>query len=443
MPNLAEKLHNIAILREQIEAKGKLPDEILRKIEYKFRLECNYHSNKIEGGTLTKPETRSVMIGNITVEGKPLKDIREMKGHDEVMLDILRIGKGEKRISEKRIKDIHRQIIVPETTEAEKEVGKWKEIGNHIINYRLEKFEFTPPDEVPKAIHTLLDWLNAGLDKIHNNRKDAPNPLLLAFEFHTKYLTIHPFTDGNGRTARILTNLVLVSLGYPPFWVTEGGEKEAYNRYLADVQAYGGSPDLLYEFLAGMVERSLLLTLDAIEGREIEDLDDWYKKLRLLKSSLPSENALKVARTKETTDAVFQQSIKATITTLMEKLQVYDDLFLKKKMWFGVGSGAISIQDIDHLNSIMPNYNYHASETLSFSYHLDGYKKDSKNPFSIKCKVIWKLEEYQYSCYIERANKEDQFQKWYDEFYSVDEINSIVSQCGEVLLQQLESQVQK
>lgn len=443
MPNLADKLRAIASLRELIEAKGKLPEEVLRKIDYKFRLECNYNSNKIEGGTLTKPETRSVMIGNITVEGKPLKDIREMKGHDEVMQDILRIGTGEKRISEKRIKDIHKKIIVPETPEEEKEIGEWKQIGNHIFNYRLEKFEFTPPEEVPVAIHDLLNWLNAGLDKIHNNPKDAPDPLLLAFEFHTKYLTIHPFIDGNGRTARILSNLVLVSLGYPPFWVTEGGEKDAYNRYLADVQAYGGSPDLLYTFLAGLVERSLQLTLDAIEGREIEDVDDWAKKLRLLKSSLPSEDALKIARTKESTDAVFQQSIKATIATLMEKLQVYDDLFLTKKMWFSVGSGSNSLQGLDDLDSIMPNYNYQVSETLGFSYQLDGYKKERGNPFSIRCKVSWKLEEYQYYCYVEGLNKGDQYPKRYDEFYSTNEINGIASQCGEVLFQQLESQVKQ
>lgn len=443
MSKLADKLHRIESLRKTIESKGKLSDEALRKIEYKFRLECNYNSNKIEGGTLTKPETRSVMIGNITVEGKPLKDIREMKGHDEAMKDILSIGKGEKRISEKRIKDIHRQIIVPEMPEEEKEIGVWKQSGNHIINYRGEKFEFTPPGEVPEAIHDLLNWLNAGLDMVNGNKKDAPNPVLLAFEFHTKYLTIHPFADGNGRTARLLTNLVLVSLGYPPFWVTEGGEKDAYNRYLADVQAYGGSPDLLYAFLGDLVERSLQLTLDAIEGREIEDVDDWAKKLRLLKSSLPSEDALKVARTKESTDVVFRQSIKTTIATIMEKLQVYDDLFLTKKMWFSVGNGSFPFQGLDDLDIIMANNNYHTNETLGYSYQLDGYKKELDNPFSIGCKVIWKMAAYQYACYIEGVNKGDQYPKRYDEFYSSNEIGDIVRQCGTLLFEQLESQVQK
>lgn len=259
MMDLLEKLSNIERLRQEIESHGELSEEILRKIEYKFRLECNYHSNRIEGGTLTKPETRSIMIGNITVENKPLKDIREMQGHDEMMKEIFKIGKGKARLSEKRIKEIHKSVIVAETPEAEQEIGQWKKVNNYIYTYKGERFDFTPKEEVPEAIHDLLNWLNAGLDKIHQKTKGAPNPLLLAFEFHLRYVTIHPFSDGNGRTARLLSNLILVSLGYPPFWVSEGSEKEAYHKYLGDIQVYKGSPDLLYQFLSDLVERTLMI----------------------------------------------------------------------------------------------------------------------------------------------------------------------------------------
>jgi Fic family protein len=441
MSNLANKLSAVSSLQEQIEATGKLSDDVLRKIEYKFRLECNYNSNKIEGGTLTKPETRSVMVGNITVEGKPLKDIREMKGHDEVMQDILRIGKGEKRITEKRIKDIHKKIIIPETPEQETEIGTWKQIGNNILNYRLEKFEFTPPEDVPSAIHDLLNWLNAGLDKLHSKQKDAPNPLLLAFEFHTKYLTIHPFTDGNGRTARVLTNLVLVSLGYPPFWVTEGGEKDAYNRYLADVQAYGGSPDLLYEFLTGLVERSLLLTMDAIEGREIEDVDDWAKKLRLLKSSLPSEDALKVARDEVVTNYVYHDSIKVAIAGLLEELSSFDELFLSKNMVISSAATQIKLTNSEDLLNKIPAFNNQPTEELTFIYDLHGYKKEEGNPFSITCRVRWKLDTYFYFCSIDNSPAQNILPKRYDQFYTPDDIKIIVKHCGEALYQQLEGKI--
>lgn len=414
----------------------------MRKISYKFRLECNYHSNKIEGGTLTKPETRSVMVGNITVSGKPLKDIREMKGHDEVMQDMLQLGKGEKRISEKRIKDIHKQIIIPDSPDQEAEIGQWKQTGNHILNYRLEKFEFTSPEEVPESIHDLLNWLNAGLDKIHSQQKTAPNPLLLAFEFHTKYLTIHPFTDGNGRTARLLTNLVLISLGYPPFWVMEGGEKDTYNRYLADVQAYGGSPDLLYTFLAGLVERSLQITLDAIEGKEIEDVDDWAKKLQLLKSHLPSEDALKVARNEESTNYVYHNSIKVVVGALMEKLSDFDELFLTKSMIITSAATQLKLDNPADLMNKTPPFNHQIAEELTFNYDLHGYKKETGNPFSIYCRVRWKLETYFYSCSIDHIAEPNFLQKRYDEFYTPEEVSIIVGKCGEYLIQQLERNLQ-
>lgn len=437
MSDLTDKLSNIERLRQQIEAKGKLPDEVLRKIEYKFRLECNYNSNRIEGGTLTKPETRSVMVGNITVQGRPLKDIREMKGHDEVMQQILGMGKGELTLAEKRILDIHKTIIVADKPEDEPEIGVWKKHGNHIINYRGEKFEFTPPDEVPDAIHELLNEVNAGIEKIKRGDKNAPNPLLLAFEFHLRFLIIHPFTDGNGRTARLLTNLILIALGYPPFWVSEGGEKDAYNRYLADVQAYGGSPDLLYEFLAGLVERSLLITKDAIEGKEIEDMDDWKKKVAILKNRLNQPDALTVMRSDDAIANVYQQSIKPTIAKLIQEMSIYEDLFLQKQLWFGTGGGSISVRDVEDLDGVLksnpPKHDMH------FNYYLEGYKKSLENQFSLKCRLLWKFDNYNYSLFLESLDAGTPFlTKTYDVFYTIEETNEITRQCGNNMLQQLE-----
>ena len=223
----------------------------------------------MEGGTLTRQETRTVMIGNITVDKKPFRDIVEMQGHDKIMVEILRIGKGESNLSERRIKDIHRAIIFEENRENQALIGNWKTEPNHIFNSKLERFDFLPPSEVPEAMHQLLNWLNAELEKVSRDQKNAPEPALLAFEFHHRFLSIHPFQDGNGRTARLLSNLILVAAGYPPIYINDT-EKESYNRYLTDIQSYGGEPDLFYEFLTGLLERSLQLTLDVIEGREAE-----------------------------------------------------------------------------------------------------------------------------------------------------------------------------
>ena len=125
-----QRLVQVDELQQEINGHGKLPDAVLKKINYKFRLEWNYTSNSMEGNTLTKDETRSVMIGNITVEGKPIKDILEMKGHDEVINAIIKIGKGELNLSEKRIKEIHIGIMHEEDPEKKKAIGQWKTSQN-------------------------------------------------------------------------------------------------------------------------------------------------------------------------------------------------------------------------------------------------------------------------------------------------------------------------
>jgi Fic family protein len=277
-------LNRIDELQAAIEAAGKFDPEVLKRINYKFRLEWNYHSNAMEGNSLTKEETRSVMVNNVTVEGKPLKDVLEMKGHDEVITDILKISKGELGLSEKRIKEIHKAIIHEADPGKKQKIGQWKTGNNHLINYKHEKFDFIDHSEVPDAMHELMNWLNAQTQQWKDQKNDL-HPALIAFEFHLKYLTIHPFYDGNGRTARIFTNLILISSGYPPV-IIKKEEKEMYYRYLADVQGYGGNPDLYYEFMCKLLIHSQELVLKAINGESIDDPDDLDKGIELLKRTL-------------------------------------------------------------------------------------------------------------------------------------------------------------
>lgn len=268
-------LKQIDELQQQIDSHQQLGTELLKKIQYRFRLDWNYHSNALEGNSLTRQETRSVMINNITVEGKPLKDVLEIRGHDNVITEVLRIGKGEKPLSEKRMKEIHKAILHEEDPEKMQLAGQWKTGHNHVINYRGEKFDFASPAEVAEAIHKLVDNTNAALEN------KSRHVVLVAFEFHLKFLTIHPFYDGNGRTARIFMNLLLIAAGYPPL-IIKVEEKEQYNRYLADIQCYGGEPDLLYEFLGKILLRSQQIVLDAIAGKDISEPDDFEKELALI-----------------------------------------------------------------------------------------------------------------------------------------------------------------
>lgn len=281
-----DKINQIESLQQAIQKRGKLTDDVLKKTNYKFRLEWNYHSNRMEGGSLTRQETRTVMIGNITVNGKPIKDVMDMKGHDDVIVSIIKMGKGELNISEKRIKDIHAAVLYEEDPEKKKQMGKWKVQPNYLYNYKNERVDFAAPADVPDAMHKLVNWVNVQKEKIERKDKDALHPLQLAFRFHLDYISIHPFYDGNGRTARIFTNLILIAYGYPPIYIkTE--EKNIYYQYLADIQAYGDAPDLFFTFMGDLLVRSQQMILNAIDGKNIDEPDDLDKKLYLLNQDLP------------------------------------------------------------------------------------------------------------------------------------------------------------
>lgn len=317
-----ELLQKIDENQKLISSFGKFSDEVLKKINYKLRLDWNYYSNRMEGGTLTKAETRSVMVGNIDVKGKPLKDVAEMAGHDKIVLDVLKMSKGELRISEKRIKDIHKAIMYEDNSELATQIGQWKKDPNEIIGYKNEKISFSQPADVADEIHILLNTTNAELDKIFTD-KEAVHPIQLAAQFHIEYVTIHPFYDGNGRTSRILTNILLMACGYPSI-IIKDEHKETYYRLLGDIQAYGGDRELFNIFIGERIVDSQQLILDAISGKSIEDEDDFAKELRLLKIK---SNTEKITKSPKIIYEVFQE-VKTTIwESVKQILKQTDDLF--------------------------------------------------------------------------------------------------------------------
>jgi len=276
-----EILTKIDTLQEQIKSFGEIDKEVLKKVHYKFRLDWNFYSNSMEGGTLTREETRSVMTSVLNISNKSIKDLNEMVGHNNIVEEVFSIGKGEKRLSEKRIKEIHKAIIFEEDPDKKLMVGEWKSYNNEIINYKGEKIKFAPFDEVPEKIHSLLNNLNAFFDA-YFMEKTTEHPLKMAAQFHIDFLSVHPFHDGNGRVSRILSNLILISCGYPPF-IIKTSQKDTYNRLLSDIQMYGGSAVLFYTFIGERIIESQEIILKAINGEDIEDENDLEKEIELLK----------------------------------------------------------------------------------------------------------------------------------------------------------------
>lgn len=428
--SFAEKLQTIAQLQQAIEQHGKLKDDLLKKINYKFRLEWNYTSNSMEGNSLTKQETRSVMVGNITVEGKPIKDVLEIKGHDEVITQILQMGKGELNISEKRIKEVHKAIIHEEDPEKQKQVGIWKTQPNYLHNYKGERFDFVAPAEVPERMHQLINELNVR----KNNIKSSIDAVELACWFHLEYITIHPFYDGNGRTARIFTNLILISYGLPPLYIKEE-ERSTYYQYLADIQGYGGSAELFYEFMADRLIRSLQIVLDAIEGKDIEEKDDWEKQLILLRTELNDTEEVKIPKTNEAVLKVFTSSILSFLEKLLPKLESFDDFFAERQIYFGPQRFRKVAKDIESIKYIFSTFE-NFDDGVVFQYSLNGFKRADTNTFNIYLQIEWSFDQYSYSFIINQVMTASR-KKLYHQFFTEEEVNEFVAMCGRNLIEQI------
>lgn len=435
-----EKRNQIDTLQQKINAHGELGADVKKKINYKFRLDWNYYSNSMEGNTLTMDETRSVMVGNLTVGGKPIKDVLEIKGHDEVISDILKIGKGEMRLSEKRIKEIHKGIMYEEDKEKEKKIGVWKTDPNYLINYKGEKFEFAAPADVPEKMHDLLNKTNAAIDAIQQNKKGAPHPIDVALQFHLDYVLIHPFYDGNGRTARILTNLLLISFGYPPFWV-KTNERSIYNQYIGDIQGYGGNPDLFFESAADMILRSQQLVLDAIEGKSIEEVDDLAKEIEIWKKYASLNKVEGIKRNDEIVYELYNNGIKEMFEQFIQKHQQFNDMFQKAVYNTYKNSGGRAgiewlTEEIDKIVLKPQPVFYNAGETpetiepddtfrnIFIQANLQEYKFGT-NSFSVNPSLKFEFEPCKYI--VRYANKK--IEKSYGEFLNAEERKEIIVEC--------------
>jgi len=239
---LEEKLAKLNKLRP-------LPKSVVQKLREKFQIEMTYNSNAIEGNSLTLKETFLVINEGITVKGKPLKDHLEAKDHHaalEYLYDLIDRNKKH-TVSEALIKNLH-QIILQET---DKEwAGRYRN-----ANVIIGGAKHTPPDalQVPQQMHNLITWLNSQKNKL--------NIIELSALLHHKLVHIHPFFDGNGRTARLTMNLFLMQAGYPLVVIMKTDRKKYYD--VLD-KADSGKYEPLVKFVVQSIERSLDIYLKTL-----------------------------------------------------------------------------------------------------------------------------------------------------------------------------------
>ena len=268
---LADLLREIDDCKRELDGLRPIEPGRLELILQKFRLDTNYHSNKIEGNSLDYGETKSFLLYGLTAGGKPLRDHLEVKGHDEALKYLEEVVRKEEPLTEALIRELHKIIlpepyatdaVTPDGKKTSKQVvpGAYKTQPNHVRTAGGGVFRFAEPFEVPAKMRDLLAWSREAGEKEH--------PLVHASEFHYEFVRIHPFDDGNGRMARLLMNFVLMRRGFPVVVVlTE--RRDDYLRALERADGEGLGPFTV--FLGECLLRSFDLYLRGVRGEALEE----------------------------------------------------------------------------------------------------------------------------------------------------------------------------
>lgn len=211
-------------LKNKLDQRRPLSPAIVKNLQEDLIIRWTYHSNAIEGNTLTLLETKVILEG-ITVGGKALREHFEAINHRNAIYYVEDIIRKEEPFSEWQIRNIHQLILKNIDDE---NAGRYRQ-----QNVLISGATSTPPDYtlLNDKMSQLINWYETEAYKLH--------PIERAAKVHADFVGIHPFIDGsNGRTSRLLMNLELMKAGYPPCVITVEN-RLAYYEALDQWMAHG------------------------------------------------------------------------------------------------------------------------------------------------------------------------------------------------------------
>ncbi|MDE2744151.1 MAG: Fic family protein [Gemmatimonadota bacterium] len=404
--HLFERLANLeTAIAEWHERREGMKSADYERVWRKLRLEWNYNSNHIEGNTLTYHETELLLIHGRTAGGHPMRDYEEMKAHD-VAIDYTRSLAGEERIiGESDIRQLNQILLkepfwsyaeTPDGQPTQKRIvpGQYKTQPNHVRTATGELHRYAEPEETPQLMEEWTRGFRRDLE-----RSAYPLPLFLA-ESHWSFLCIHPFDDGNGRTARLLANYALLRNNLPPIVI----KSEDRDRYIGGLQnADVGRMLPLAEFMLENVLWSLQLGIRAAKGESIREPDDVDKEMDVFiqKRRVPAPNNSDV----EVLDQIVLQYVKPILEKLdrlceRQGSELFSRYVPRKYARLG-SSGGVSgdVFGVDQWGSTKEKYllspGFELSDEqqveLGANYRFYRYRGIGNHGFDLELSVVWKL----------------------------------------------------
>lgn len=234
--------------KQKLDSKRTLSKETLKSLEENFKLEWTYNSNAIEGNTLTLKETKVVLEG-IAIGGKTMREHLEVINHKEAIEFLEELVQYNNDLSEMDIKNLHAIVLKGIDNE---NAGRYR-----TANVIISGANHIPPDAiiVPESMEKLIYRYDEWKEKYH--------PIIVAALLHAEFVKIHPFIDGNGRTARLLMNFEVMKNGYPPI-IIKNEERHKYYDAL-DVGALTGDYTDFVKMVTKQAEEMIDLYLKIIK----------------------------------------------------------------------------------------------------------------------------------------------------------------------------------
>ncbi len=247
--SLPEKYAQVDKLKGWLDSFRPLLAAVVAELKQLFDVRFTYNSNAIEGNTLTQSETQLVLEKGMTVGGKTLREHLEVVGHQDAIGYVESLAQKDTAIGEWEIRQIHSLLLmVIDRTEA----GRYRQLD---VKAAGTEHMYPPHYLVPELMAEFVEWLNSDVvQQLH--------PVDYAAEAHCRFVGIHPFRDGNGRTGRLLMNLLLLRLGYPVI-VIRNEQRAEYIEALVQAQQQN-SLVAFQELLLEAAQDSLVQVLQVV-----------------------------------------------------------------------------------------------------------------------------------------------------------------------------------
>jgi len=226
-------------LKAKLDEYRPLNSAVTASLHDNLVLQWTYHSNAIEGNTLTLKETKVALEG-ITIGGKTLREHFEAINHRDAILMVEELVRKQQPLDEWTIKILHQLVL--KNIDADN-AGRYRN-----VNVLISGAEHRPPQalQVPEQMSAFTNWCSTEAQALH--------PIERSARVHGEFVKIHPFVDGNGRTSRLLMNLELMKAGFPAT-VIEVTQRLDYYQALDHAHCTGDYDDFIV-LVANAVEKS-------------------------------------------------------------------------------------------------------------------------------------------------------------------------------------------